>query len=200
MKKRLVSNNKKRSFPVFWIFLTGFIAGVFLPNLVWKLEWRQKTISSLYLISTFAGRTGDDGRYLWQVLRMRGSFYLLAAFSGVSVFGAPLAVVTLFVCGFQTGAVLAVSVLQFGLQGGVAGASLFFPQHLIYFPCLFYLMSKIYGQSLEIWKNRGLFPRKVSDYVLGVLICGLAYTGGILLEVFLNPKIVETVMGSLKIF
>ena len=94
----------------------------------------------------------------------------------------------------------AVSILQFGLQGGIVGASLLFPQYLVYIPCLFYLMAAVYSRSLEIWRSRGFFPGKVFGYVLQVFFCGLAYTAGIFLEVFLNPKIVEIVMRNLKIF
>lgn len=200
MKKRSILYHRKGYFPAFWIFLAGFLAGVLIPNLIWRLEWHQKTVSSLYLIGTFADKTEEGYGYLAQVFRTRGSFYLLAALCGLSIFGVPLAVASVLVAGVQTGFLLAVSILQFGLQGGIVGASLLFPQYLVYIPCLFYLMAAVYSRSLEIWRSRGFFPGKVSGYVLQVFFCGLAYTAGILLEVLLNPKIVEIVMRNLKIF
>lgn len=101
--------------------------GILLPNILWKLEWRQKTAASLYLIGAFAEKTASGYEYLGEVLKIRGSLYLLAAFCGISVFGVPLAVTGILLMGFQTGILLAMSVLEFGLQGGLIGAGLCFP-------------------------------------------------------------------------
>lgn len=200
MKNRKKSYHNRRGFPAFGIFLTGFLAGVLIPNLMWKMEWRQKTASSLYLIGIYADSAGEGTEYLRQVFRMRGSLFLLSAFSGISVFGVPLAVAALLTAGVLTGLLLAVSVLQFGLQGGLVGAALMFPQYLIYVPCLFYFMSLVYRQSLEIWRSRGLIPDKMSGYAVHVFFCGVAYTLGIILEIFVNPKVVEIVLTTLKLF
>lgn len=75
-----------------------------------------------------------------------------------------------------------------------------FPQYLIYVPCLFYFMSLVYRQSLEIWRSRGLIPDKMSGYAVHVFFCGVAYTLGIVLEIFVNPKVVEIVLTTLKLF
>lgn len=199
MKNRL-SMYKKGGLPAGVIFLAGFLLGCLLPNLMWRMEWHQKTAASIYLIGAFADKTSSGFEYLAQVLRMRGSFFLLAAFCGVSVFGVPLAVAGLLLAGIQTGMLLAMSVLQFGLQGGLIGAGLLFPQYLVYLPCIFYLMRQVYGQSLDIWHSHGLFPGKVRDYVFHVLLCGVAYMAGILLEAYGNPVVVEVLMKSLNIF
>lgn len=199
MRKK-IRLHKKGHFPAGWIFLAGFLAGVLLPNIMWKMELYQKTAASVYLIGVFSDSSVNSRDYLLQVLRMRGSLYLLAVFCGISVFGVPLAVAGLFITGVQTGMLLAMSVLQFGLQGGLIGAGLLFPQYLVYLPCLFYLMSQVYVQSLEIWHNKGIFPRGVSEYVLRISLCGAVYVLGILLEVFCNPMVVEILLRSLKIF
>ena len=174
--------------------------GILLPNILWKLEWRQKTAASLYLIGAFAEKTASGYEYLGEVLKIRGSLYLLAAFCGISVFGVPLAVTGILLMGFQTGILLAMSVLEFGLQGGLIGAGLLFPQYLIYLPCIFYLMNQVYRQSMEIWRSRGLFPEKISEYVVRLFLCGIVYFAGILLEAYCNPVVVEVLMKSLKIF
>ena len=61
-------------------------------------------------------------------------------------------------------------------------------------------MSLVYGQSVEIWKNRGIFPQRIRKYMLGVFLTGLAYAGGILLEVYCNPWVTEMLIKGLKIF
>ena len=199
MKKRF-EIYKKGCLPAGWIFVAGFLIGSFLPNLMWKMEWNQKTAASFYLLGAFADKTSGDGGYLWQVFRMRGSFFLLAAFCGVSVFGVPLAVTGSLLMGIEMGALLAMSVLQFGLQGGVVGAGLLFPQYLIYLPCLFFLMKRVSAQSLDIWRSHGLFPKRVSDYVIHVCLCGAVYAVGIFLEAYCNPIVVETLIKTLHIF
>lgn len=199
MKKRRDIYRKGR-LPAGMIFLGGFLLGSILPNILWRMEWNQKTASSLYLIGAFADKTSSDHGYLLQVLKMRGSMYLLGAFCGVSVFGVPLAVIGILITGIQTGILLAMSVLQFGLQGGLIGAGLLFPQYLIYLPCLFYLMKLVYSQSLDIWRSHGLFPAKVSDYIFRVLLCGAVYLAGIFLEAYCNPVVVDILIKSLKIF
>ncbi len=62
--------------------------------------------------------------------------------------------------GMETGMILALSVLEFGIYGGVAGAGLLMPQYLVYIPAYFYLAGIVYRQSYGIWKNYGLVPQK----------------------------------------
>ena len=88
MKKRL-ELYRRGSLPVYWLFFFGFLAGVVIPNVMWKYEWHQKTAASLYLLAAFADNSLDKGEYFLQVLKMRGSVFLISALCGVSVFGAP---------------------------------------------------------------------------------------------------------------
>ena len=66
--------------------------------------------------------------------------------------------------GMETGMILALSVLEFGIYGGVAGAGLLMPQYLVYIPAYFYLAGIVYRQSYGIWKNYGLVPQKTGAY------------------------------------
>lgn len=199
MKNRMYIH-EKGSLPVGWIFVAGFLAGTLFPNLIWKLEWRQKTVASLYLLSAISDKNLEKGAYFMRVLRMRGSAYFIGAFCGVSVFGVPLAVMGALYMGFQTGVLMTVSILQFGLQGGVIGIGAMFPQYLLYFPGFVRMFRLVFQQSSEIWRNRGLLLPQVSRYVTAVLLCGLCILGGILLETWCNPPVMEVLMKSLKIF
>ena len=189
-----------KGFPAYGLFFAGFLAGVLLPNLIWRFRWSQKTTASMYLLTAFSDRTLEKKEYFLYVLKTRGSLFFIASFCGVSVFGVPLAVAGMLYMGLQAGMLLTLSILQFGLQGGLIGVGAMFPQYLLYFPCFFYLMELVYTQSLEIWKNRGLLLPKVSDYVFRIMICAAALAGGMLLETWCNPPVMEILMKSLKLF
>ena len=171
---------QRKGLPVYGIFLAGFLIGVLLPNFMWRFEWSQKTTASMYLLTAFSDRALEKKEYFFYVLKTRGSLFLIASLCGVSVFGVPLAVIGMLYMGLQAGMLLTLSVLQFGLQGGLIGAGAMFPQYLLYFPCFFYLLNLVYVQSLEIWKNRGLLLPDVSDYFLRVIICACIFAGGML--------------------
>ena len=92
MKKNRTGTKK---FPALILFLFGFLAGNLIPNIIWKAKWQQKTWASVYFLSTFAGKNTGNIEYLKEILKYRGVFYLLNIICGFSVFGAPLAVITL---------------------------------------------------------------------------------------------------------
>lgn len=198
MEKK-IRERKKSSLAVWRLFLAGFLLGVLIPNILWKVQWQQKTVMSMYLLASFAENEVSGADYLIQVLKIRGSYFGLAFFCGISVFGVPLAVLGMVFMGFKIGMLLSVSILQFGLWGGAAGAGLLFPQYCIYLPVGAFYLALIYEQSKEVWKNRGLFPLKVYRYVGKACLLGLFYMLGIVLEVFCNPLVVEFLMGKLKI-
>ena len=102
---------QKRKFPALILFLLGFLAGNLIPNLIWKMKWRQKTWTSIYFLSTFAGKNISGTEYLTEILKYRGCYYLLNVICGFSVFGAPLAVLTLLLSGLYTGMIMAASIL-----------------------------------------------------------------------------------------
>ena len=196
MEKRNESRKWKTAgrFPAEILFLTGFLAGNIIPNLIWKMEWKQKTLTSFYLIRNFAGKDISGRAYLLEVLRHRGVFFLFLFFCGFTIFGVPLSVAYMLILG------MALSVLEFGIYGGVAGAGLLIPQYVIYIPVYFYLAGLVYRQSYDIWKNYGLVPQKSRLYIRQGMAAFLVYTGGILAESFLNPWILEKVVKGLKFF
>lgn len=177
--------------PVWRLMGTGFLLGILIPNVIWKLEWKQKIFTSVYLLSTFRKEGLDGYDYLLYVLRMRGSVFLIIALSGLSVFGVPLSVLVSLIQGSELGMILTMSILQFGLAGGIMGAGLLLPQYLLYIPAICYLLSAVYFQSIEIWRNKGLFPQKIYGYVIHVFLAGVMYIAGIILEVYCNPSVFQ---------
>ena len=71
----------------------------------------------------------------------------------------------MLILGMETGLILTLSVLEFGIYGGVAGAGLLIPQYVIYIPVYFYLAGLVYRQSYD-GKTMGLYLRN-RGYISG---------------------------------
>lgn len=198
MKKR--NQKKKTGFPALVLFLCGFLLGNLIPNFLWRIEWKQKTMVSVYILETFADRKVAGKAYLLELLRRRGRYYALCSLCGFSVFGVPMAVGGTLLLGAELGALFAMSILSFGLSGGLVGLGLLMPQYLLYVPVTLYLMSWIYELSLRIWKNRGLFPEKIGWFVGRAALGALIYGCGIWLEGYLNPWIAEKILDIADLF
>ena len=191
---------RKRKFPALILFLLGFLLGNLIPNIIWKLKWQQKTWAAIYFLSTFSGKDISGVDYLTEILKYRGSFYLLNVICGFSVFGAPLAVVTLLGSGLYTGIIMAASILEFGFAGGMIGIGLLLPQYLFYIPVWLYSTEQEWMMSSEIWQNRGLISGKVGLYLRKMGIAFAGYFLGILIECFINPWIINRILEYIKIF
>ena len=138
--------------------------------------------------------------YLKEILKYRGVFYLLNIICGFSVFGAPLAVITLLGSGLYAGMIMTVSILEFGFAGGVIGMGLLLPQYLFYIPVWLYSMEQEWKISSEIWRNRGLISGEVSIYLKKMCIAAVGYFLGILIECYVNPLIIDIILKYIKIF
>ena len=90
---------RKNNFPALILFLCGFLAGNLLPNVLWKIKWQQKTMASVYFLSTFTTGQITGTEYLKEILKYRGSLFLVSAICGFSIFGAPLAVLGIWFLG-----------------------------------------------------------------------------------------------------
>ena len=191
---------KKTYFPAVWIYSVSFLLGILIPNIIWKTAWNQKAAASIYLLSIFAGKDLEDQKYFIQVLKMRASIFILAALCGITVFGVVIAIVGLLGSGLLLGMVLTMSVLEFGIPGCAVGIGLVFPQYIFYIPCMLLLFTEIYRQSLETWKNQGRMSADITGYTGRILLCGLGYSLGILLEIYCNPKVMEFLMKKISIF
>ena len=194
------NRTEAKKFPALILFLLGFLAGNLIPNIIWRAKWQQKTWASVYFLSTFAGRDTGSLEYLKEILKYRGSFYLLNVICGFSVFGAPLAVITLLGSGLYAGMIMTVSILEFGFAGGVIGMGLLLPQYLFYIPVWLYSLEQEWLMSSDIWKNRGLLCGKISIYFKRMGIASVGYLFGMLIECYVNPLIIGIILEYVKIF
>lgn len=196
-----VLNTKiKNFFPGLALLMAGFLAGLLIPNFIYRFSWKQQAFSAIYLLTAY-GKTGAEGTdYLLKIIWMRGSFFFLSLLCGFTVFGVPIAVGAMLFTGLELGMVFSMSILQFGLTGGAVAAALLFPQYLIYLPLWNVVYQMIYRESMGIWRNHGIFPRKVSDYFLKVFLYTMLYGVGIFLEWRVNPWILNKIPDFSKFF
>ena len=184
--ENLLSIKKKSFFPGLTLLLAGFLAGMLIPNFIYRFSWKQQAFSAVYLLETY-GKTEAGGiDYLLQILWMRGGIFFLSLICGFTVFGVPM--------------VFSMSILQFGLTGGAVAAALLFPHYLIYLPLWNSVYQMVYRESVGIWRNHGIFPQKVSAYLLKALLYTALYGAGILLEWRINPWILNKILDFSKFF
>ena len=70
--ENLLSIKKKSFFPGLTLLLAGFLAGMLIPNFIYRFSWKQQAFSAVYLLETY-GKTEAGGiDYLLQILWMRG--------------------------------------------------------------------------------------------------------------------------------
>ena len=194
MKKNSISNKKRKAkrAVLSWkiIFLTGFLMGILLPNIIWKTIWEKDFFDSLYFIKNFINKSGNGIEIFEEVLQQRGMFWLLVWLCGFSVFGVFLAIFTLWYLGFEAGYVLTGGILQMGFTGGIVGISFLFPQYFVYFPALVGGMSAVYEKSKNIWMNQNAFQGS-QLYLKKMFLFGMLYLTGMFLEGFINPICVK---------
>ena len=111
-----------------------------------------------------------------------------------------MAIMAMLFTGIGLGFVFSMSILQFGLTGGAVAVALLFPHYLIYLPLWDSVYQMVYRESMGIWRNHGIFPQKVSAYLLKVLLYTALYGVGILLEWRVNPWILNKILDFSKFF
>ena len=184
--ENLLSIKKKSFFPGLTLLLAGFLAGMLIPNFIYRFSWKQQAFSAVYLLETY-GKTEAGGiDYLLQILWMRGGIFFLSLICGFTVFGVPMAIMAMFFTGIGLGIVFSMSIL--------------FPHYLIYLQLWDSVYQMVYRESMGIWRNHGIFPQKVSAYLLKVLLYTALYGAGILLEWRVNPWILNKILDFSKFF
>ena len=191
---------KKNIFPAAALFLAGFFIGMLIPNLSYRFSWKQQAFSAIYLLNTYGKQNISGTEYLRELLQLRGAFFFLALFCGFTVFGVPVAVMAMLFAGIGIGMVFSMSILQFGLAGGAVAIGLLFPQYVLYLPVWGSVYELVYKESRGIWRNHGIFPGKIKQYLIKSLWCTILFALGILLEWYVNPWILRQILSFLNFF
>ena len=182
------------------LFVIGFVTGVILPNLLWKTELEANGLPGLYLLTRVSQGMPANPEYFLYVLKTRGAVYALCMLCGLSVFGVPVSVVAGIWMGFLMGAVLTVSLLEFGGEGMFLAGVLFFPQYVIYIPVSLGLYRRSFQLSLRCWKNQRLSFGERKEYGAFCAFAGALLAAGMALESYVNPILIEMVLNKLHFF
>ncbi|HIX58135.1 MAG TPA: stage II sporulation protein M [Candidatus Blautia gallistercoris] len=196
---------KKRSLPaegnlILLLFFAGFTLGILFMNVWWNMEGAGAEAGGLYGLAVLMEQPWKKGDYFLYLLKRRGSLFLLAALSGITVFGVPVAAVGVLGTGMALGSLISLGLLEVGLKGGVLVLGIFFPQLLLYMPGILGIGILTYRSSLQGWKSREIplaLYRRQLFWLGGFLMLCLA---GMFLEAYVNPEIVTFFIKRLKIF
>ena len=167
--ENLLSIKKKSFFPGLTLLLAGFLAGMLIPNFIYRFSWKQQAFSAVYLLETY-GKTEAGGiDYLLQILWMRGGIFFLSLICGFTVFGVPMAIMAMLFTGIGLGIVFSMSILQFGLTGGAVAVALLFPHYLIYLGMLYYLAAEARKVGEDKNKKRMAAMILILTFFVGIL-------------------------------
>ena len=167
--ENLLSIKKKSFFPGLTLLLAGFLAGMLIPNFIYRFSWKQQAFSAVYLMETY-GKTEAGGiDYLLQILWMRGGIFFLSLICGFTVFGVPMAIMAMLFTGIGLGIVFSMSILQFGLTGGAVAVALLFPHYLIYLGMLYYLAAEARKVGEDKNKKRMAAMILILTFFVGIL-------------------------------
>lgn len=182
------------------LFVLGFVLGVVLPNFLWKTELEANGLPGLYLLTRVSQGMPANPEYFIYVIKTRGAVYAMCMLCGLSVFGLPVSVVASVWMGFLMGAVLTVSLLEFGVEGMFLAGILFFPQYVVYVPASLALYRRSFQLSLRCWKNQRGSAQERREYGIFCVCVGALLLVGMFLESYVNPVLIEKVMDKLHFF
>lgn len=201
MKKNM---RKKIRFPFVPLFLSGFLTGMLLPNMAWKLHWQEDTLGLYYMLRTFSIENTLGKTYFLTILSERGSWFLFCAICGFSIFGLPLAVLWSVGMGIAIGAILTMPILQFGFSGGILGLSVLVPHYFFYLPALCIQASLMSRQSGYIWsgtyKGTQALKESAKCWWPSGGTAALLWFLGIVSECFLNLPLLKKIIEITGIF
>ncbi|HIV34493.1 MAG TPA: stage II sporulation protein M [Candidatus Blautia intestinigallinarum] len=182
------------------LFWTAFGAGALGINIFWEAIPGQGNLLGMFILFQSARRELAQAEYFFYVLRHHGSWLFICLLAGFSPWGVPVAVFSTAALGILVGVILTLSILQFGILGIFCGAALLFPQFLCYIPSVIFLMSILAQRSGRFVKKDG--RNKKDSLLRQKMFWGslCLYLGGMILESFVNPFVLDFVLSHVKIF
>lgn len=179
------------------IFFLGIITGIILVILcrnklqtdisIFNEEW------ILYMQNTVIENKTLFLYVLFERLKALGFMFLLATtFAGIFCIYSYVGVM-----GSGFGAMMAILCLRYGIKGLGMIIAAIFPQVLVYFPAFIYLFHmcylvcvKLYFPHKDYWKGSGTTKVFLFKNILYICIALVVVIIGVLLESYVNPKII----------
>ena len=175
------------------LYLAGFAAGILFVNLAWR--YRTGDLETLTLFTLQGSGTLRMEGYLWYLTKKRGGTLLVLHALGITVLGKLAIAAGLLWSGFLGGTLAAIAVLQLGAKGLAVLTAAAVPQIFVYLPAGLFYLTAVWRMSARSWAGEKLAEGTYRDYLmtsgagLALIFCG------ILLECYVNPHVLEAVLG-----
>lgn len=200
MEKHFLSPEEPARYDKRWLYMAsgiGFLIGIVMANTVGR-----KTVDSIglfgdYFLMQMETVTMEASSVLSYVLEKRLLFLVLVVISAVMNNGNVIIYILAGWIGWSTGILLSAAALHQGIKGIVLCFAGLFPHYLIYVPVGigFMVRSCLFSRRLHGREQRHMYsPRKeVTRYLCWVLAVVAAFGIGMLLESYLNTKILQKI-------
>lgn len=170
---------------LFVFFMPGFLLGIFYVNLIMKKYTAEPGIFSDYFLKQYQSASIVVQEFIWYLTKIRFVPFLLLlglAFTKVRKIST---VAFLVWTGFSSGMLLSMAVLDKGIKGSLLCLVGTFPQFLFYIPA--YMVVIWYGYT---------YPQNSWNVQKSVFV-GLAMVGGGIMEVYVNPIVMQAFLSTL---
>lgn len=182
-----------------YIFFAVFICGVICANIMGIASGRELGAMNEYFMSRYM-YADIQGRelFLYLFYERVPEFFILFILS-IGIYGT--LVIDGYICylGFSVGVLSVIAIMNYGIKGILLMFAFFFPQWLFYVPVLvlWYYELRYYkriGREHGYGDKKGI--RKMRC-VLAFLLGGVLLLGGIFLEGYVNPYLLQKVIRTM---
>lgn len=172
-------------------WLVSLFAGIILGTIVTNiLEYMAPQALTVFVVDQYviaAQLVEHQKDWIWYLLRQRGLQILLVAGVGMFSHSVFLPILVLFFCGYVWGMLLSLETMRLGIQGLFLAISCFLPHGICYggaFVCLFM------GKETMRQETKAGGGRRI----LWLLVMLLLVMGGIGMEIFLSPDLIQWIL------
>lgn len=170
---------------LFVFFMPGFLFGILYVNFIMKKYTAEPGIFSDYFLKQYQSVEIIAKEYIWYLLKVRVVPFLLLLVLAFTKIRKLSSIAFLTWTGFSGGMLLSMAVLSMGIKGSILCIIGILPQFLLYIPA--YMVVIWYGYT---------YPQNHWNTQKGIFI-GLTMSVGILLELYINPIIMQAFLKTL---
>lgn len=160
-------------------YMVGFLGGILYTNLVSRDYVAVLGIFNDYFLNQYIQTDIVDGSYLWYLIKIRITPFILITFLGATRGRKPAAVIFLIWTGFLCGMIFTAATLKMGVKGIMLCLVALAPQAVLYAVGYAVLLTGLYYYPKIGWNYQ-----KTIAVILAICI-------GIALECYMNPILVK---------
>ncbi|MBO5302489.1 MAG: stage II sporulation protein M [Lachnospiraceae bacterium] len=191
-----------------YLFFFVFLAGVIWANILGMASGKDLGAMNAYFMNRYM-YADIQGRELFLYLFYERVPEILILFIlSIGIYGT--IVVNGYICyvGFSVGFLFVISIMNYGISGIALMFGFFFPQWLFYVPMIgiwHYALHTFKNKEKNMYRNLGYLYQRIGDspkkqyikYMVYFIIAFALLFGGILLESYVNPYILQRIIRML---